>query len=320
MALILAADIGGTNSRFAVFEARSGVLSMGPSVWLPSHGAADFGELLAQVAEAGLPLAASEADMIGLAVAGAVEGRVFCDPPNIPWTVDLSRPESFFGHDRFVLLNDFAAQAFAVRTPIMNEALDILPGHAEEGGVVAVIGAGTGLGKAALVPDGRGGWLALPTEGGHSLFAFQGPEEFEFQRFLCARSGREQVIGDMVVTGSGLSALCAFLTGRELDPAGVTAAFGEHPKVLDWAARFYGRACRNLALDILALGGVVISGGVAAKAMELVTHESFTREFRTSETHADLLARIPVQLNRREDSGLWGAAFAAVQCLAGGCH
>lgn len=315
MAQILAADIGGTNSRFAVFELHEDRLDMGPEVWLSTREAPDFAGLMRMLAESELPLAPSGADCVALAVAGPVSGGVYCNPPNIPWDVDLSHAEETLGFSNFVLINDFAAQAFAARSPIMAEALTVLPGREQEEGVVGVIGAGTGLGKAALIPDGRG-WLALPTEGGHSLFPFSGVEEFEFQRFAALRSGRDQVIGDMVLSGSGLSALHAFHNGEELPPAEVAArALAEDSVVLEWFSRFYGRACRHLALDLLAMGGVVVTGGIAAKTPELVTHEAFANEFRHSETHAELLARIPVVLNRRENSGLWGAAFAAGQRL-----
>ena len=83
-------------------------------------------------------------------------------------------------------------------------------------------------------------------------------------------------------------------------------------------ARFYARACRNYALQVLARGGVYIAGGVAAKAPVLVTHPEFEAEFRRSPTMAHLLAKIPVFLNRNEESGLWGAALAGVQKLRTG--
>ncbi|MBU1001662.1 MAG: glucokinase [Proteobacteria bacterium] len=318
MARILAADIGGTNSRFAVFEGHEGRLEMGPSVWLPTREAGSFRQLLTNLEASGLPLRPADADIVALAVAGPVTGGVRCNPPNIPWKVDLLSAREDFGFSRFILINDFAAQALAVRTAAMDGALELLPGQADEQGVVGVIGAGTGLGKAALAPDGRGGWLALSTEGGHSLFPFSGSEEFEFQGFLMQRTGCRQITGDMVVSGRGLSALHAFHAGEELTPAEVAAALGNQPLVLEWAARFYGRACRHMALDLLALGGVVVSGGVAAKTPGLVTHGAFGTEFHFSETHGKLLAGIPVRLNRCEESGLWGAAFSAVQKLSSG--
>ena len=114
----------------------------------------------------------------------------------------------------------------------------------------------------------------------------------------------------MVVSGPGLAALHAFHTGRELAPAEVAAALESNPDVLEWAARLWGRACRDAALRTLCTGGVVLSGGVAAKARAVTRHPAFAREFRQSETHGALLGSIFVRLNACEDAGLWGAALA----------
>jgi glucokinase len=80
-------------------------------------------------------------------------------------------------------------------------------------------------------------------------------------------------------------------------------------------ARFYGRVCRNFALQILAFGGVYIAGGVAAKIPNLVTHQEFTIEFRRSKTMSHVLKKIPLMLNSNQESGLWGAAVQGLELL-----
>ena len=318
MPTILAADIGGTNARFARFEAHGpGGLFMEEAVWLPTASVASFEDLLEALEDTDFGLSPRDADAVAVALAGPVRG-LRCNPPNIPWSVDLTDAGQRLGWRRYGLINDFAAQAWACRSPVADLSEEVLPGTPDPGGVTAVLGAGTGLGMALLAPDAHGGFMALPTEGGHATFPFQGPEECAFQDFLRRRTGRELVIGDMVLTGSGLSALHAFLTGRDLEPGQVAAELAgaaEHPATpmptLEWFARLYGRVARNLALSCLALGGVFVSGGLAARNPALVRHPCFGREFRFSETHASLLADIPVRLNREEDSGLWGAAFMA---------
>lgn len=314
MRTILAADIGGTNGRFAVFTVSdAGDLSMGESVWLETKACASFAEMIAKLGESGLPLLPQDADAVGIAIAGPIENGSYCKPPNIDWDVDLAgRDSRLLPH--YTLINDFTAQAWACLTPAVADALEILEGRGQ-GGTIAVIGAGTGLGKAALVPDGRGGYVVMPTEGGHTLYPFVSREEFEFLDFVRERTGRRQIIGDIVVSGLGLSLIHEFFTGERLAPSEVAAGFYSKSKVLAWAARFYGRACRDLALGTLAQGGVFVSGGVAAKAPELVTHPAFSDAFLYSETHADLLQYISVKLNVNEDSGLWGAAFSAMRTL-----
>jgi glucokinase len=195
-----------------------------------------------------------------LAIAGPVEEGTRSAPPNIAWDLDLDRDAPALGLGRWVLLNDFAAQAYACRTPVLAGAEEVLSGRPDPRGVLAVVGAGTGLGKAALVPDGRGGWLVLASEAGHGLFPFASEAELEFWRFARQATGRSQVIGDLVCTGSGLSLLHRFLTGEDKTPAEAAAAFGPGSATLEWFARFLGRACREFALQTVALGGVVVAG------------------------------------------------------------
>jgi len=314
---ILAADIGGTHARFGFFEAdpKAG-LSLTAVNWLETKKSASFAELIKALVKSDFPLAPKDADAVVIAIAGPVEAGVRSDPPNISWNIDLSNAPNDFGFKRFFLINDFTAQAYACRSKVMEDASQILPGKIDLEAAAAVIGAGTGLGKAALAPDGHGGYVALPTEGGHSLFPFVTDREFEFFRFVQKTTGKELVIGDMVVSGGGLSLLHLFLTGENLSPAKVAATFSPRSETLAWAARFYGRTCRNFALETLAMGGVYVTGGVAAKTPVLVTHEIFAKEFRHSETHGELLRNIPVFLNVNQDSGLWGAAFLGQQKLA----
>jgi glucokinase len=125
----------------------------------------------------------------------------------------------------------------------------------------------------------------------------------------------QYITGNTVVSGQGLSYLHQFLTGRKIEPSAVVQEFRNYPETLQWASRFYARACRNYVLETLAMAGLYITGGVAAKTPELVTHPAFEKEFRSSDTLAALLANIPVYLIRDENSGLWGGAMLALQKL-----
>jgi glucokinase len=248
-------------------------------------------------------------------VAGPVEKGIYSKPPNIPWDIDLSGTAREFGLRKYVLINDFVAQAFACRSPIIDSALQIIPGKIDTTAPLVVIGAGTGLGQAVLIPQPTGGYIALASEGGHASFPFETETEFEFMKFLIDKTREPYVRTDTVVSGKGLSLVHQFLTGKKLQPAAVAAELSEDHDSLKWMARFYGRICRNLALQILALGGVYIAGGVAAKIPALVMHPEFKKEFRRSETMAHVLLKIPVLLNSNQESGLWGAALQGVELL-----
>lgn len=316
---ILAADIGATNSRFAHFEVdQNGKLSLVGTEWLKTQDSSSFGNLVERLRGSDFSLGTDGDDIAIIAVACPVEGGVYCSPPYISWDIYLSTAQEALGLDKCLLINDFVAQAFACRSPIAQEAEQIVPGEKVFNAAVAVIGAGSNLGMAALVPDGSGGFVAVPSEGGHANFPFVSDREFTFQEFLLGELGEEYVTGNTVVSGKGLSSIHRFLTGERLEPQEVAAKLAPNSETIAWAARFYGRVCRNYALETLALGGLYVSGGVAAKVPHLVTHEAFASEFRSSRTLSELLKKIPVYLNKNEESGLWGAAFLGLQELQRG--
>jgi glucokinase len=316
MQRILAADIGGTHSRFGFFElAGEGgePQLLGGIARLATQKASSFAALLETLFSEQRPFAAADSDLAVLAVPGPVQGR-FCQPPNIKWSIDLNDITKV-GLGRGALLNDFAAQAFASRSRAVQDARVLQAGTPAPGGAVAVIGAGTGLGHCALVADGRGGYLAVPSEAGHAAFPFVGDGEHAYGEHVRRVANLAYCHGDAVVSGPGLSRLHAFFTGEELTPAELAPRLGEHPRTVEWFARFYGRACRNYVLSVLALGGLYVCGGVAAKSPFLVEHPAFLEEFRLSPSHHGLLAGLPVMLNMNEGSGVHGAALFGAQRL-----
>jgi glucokinase len=313
---VLSADIGGTNSRFAHFTAETnGKLSLVESIWLKTDGAGSFTGLISALNKSGFSLKPVKADMVVIAVAGPVEGGTRSNPPLIKWEIDVSAYEKDFGFKRCVLINDFIAQAFACHSPIGKDAETVLSGSPDPDSATAVIGAGTGLGKAVTMPDRKGGFVAVPSEGGHANFPFVSEREFEYQRFLLKERNEHYITGNTIVSGRGLSYLHEFLTGRKLVPSEVVKEFDRYPATLEWASRFYARVCRNYVLETLAMGGLFIAGGLAAKTPVLLRHSAFEKEFRSSDTLAALLAKVPVSLIQDEKSGLWGAAMLALQKL-----
>ena len=380
---LLVADIGGTNSRFALFRLEAegdsdthtynqggSWLSLQPQskISLPTAAHSSFSDLLEDLrgrkAPGGFSLLGDfEIAALSLAVAGAVKGQgdeQTSHAPNIAWPLRAADAKRISGAPT-AFLNDFAAQGLACLVPEALGLQTVLPGQANPAAPTVIIGAGTGLGKAIILPRfgalprgvevqpeaGPGqktaktpsGAVYLPyrgrreadlrldsrimsSEGGHSLFPFNGREEADFQAFLLEKTRRREAIGDMVVTGSGLAALYAYHAGLDSlpEPPAVTAKLAEQPeigtKVLEWMARFYGRACRNLVLETLALGGVFLSGGLLSHVPGLLGHPAFEAEFRHSETHAATLQNVPVKWVSNQDSGLWGAALHGVNLLS----
>lgn len=312
---ILSADIGGTNSRFACFIVQEDRLEMHSSVWLDTHGATSFAHLLEQLWDSEFAFAPDSFAAVSIAVAGAVNKGVESDClPNAPWGVDLR--ELDYGWPRACLVNDFAAQAYACRTDVMNGAMVLQDGDADNESVIGVIGAGTGLGYSALLPC-AGTWTALPSEGGHMAFPFVGKQEADYGEFNRLESGRKWAEGDTVVTGLGLQLLHKYFTGEELAPSAIAASLTSDSDTTQWYARFYGRVCRDWALALMCRGGLYISGGVAAKNPLLVQSPAFLEEFHNTHVYEDFLRSIPIKVNANEASGLYGAAFCGLQLLKG---
>ena len=311
---ILAADIGGTSSRFGHFTlAPDGSLTLLRHVQLPTQAACSFAELLAALPQAGFDLHPGQTAAAAFAVPGAVVGRTVRFA-NIDWTLDLDELEHQHGLGHTACVNDFLAQAHGCR--LLSESAEIvLSGRFDPAKIQAVIGAGTGLGHAALVPQADGTVLALASERGQTAAPFFGPEESAFADFLARATGEDYVRADSVLSGSGLAQLHRFLTGDDLSPAQISRQLTMDSPTTALFARFYGRAARDYALTVLAAGGVYLSGGVAAKNPLLVTHPEFAREFYASPTYAPFLADIPVRLVREENVGLFGAAVIARNLL-----
>lgn len=359
--LILAADIGGTNSRFALFRSEpdnEGVplLSLLREKWLSGADYPDFPAALAALRVAtpeGPPLlrgpecgqdydpdcgpeygpeySLSGAAEEGLALcaviapAGPIQGES-CRISNLPWLVRARDVRDALGAANVALINDFAAQAYACLIPERIAPYSVLEGRPDPDvpadAPVAVVGAGTGFGQALLLRpapplggESRPALLrrlrqarVLASEGGHADFPFSGPRENAFAGFAAARYGLSRLIGDNVVSGPGLAHLLAFLTGRDLCPREAARVAPEHPEVMEWFARFYGRACRQYVLHTLALGGLYITGGMALR-VPVLDHPAFAAAFLDSAIQRPLLESVPVQHIREPQAGLWGAAL-----------
>ncbi len=355
---ILAADIGATHSRFALFDLCPGdsplPLALLREQWYAGADFPDFSLLLKAVRRDfadrdELPVPR----MAVIAPAGPVRDGE-CRMTNLPWVLREADIRTALQLERAFLINDFAAQGHACLLPGVLELSAILPGRAVAGSPAAVAGAGTGFGKALVLP-GREADLCpalsgapdalrpspattaapeegrtpeksraplpdpavrvypprervLPSEGGNSEFPFSNREEYAFADFVRKETGLARLIGDTIVSGSGLAHLFAFHTGLRPHPHEATAKAADHPPVLEWFARFYGRICRNFVLDTLALGGLYITGGMALR-LPVLEHPAFREEFHDSLAQRGLLEQVPVWHIRNRQAGLWGAAI-----------
>jgi glucokinase len=309
---ILAADIGGTNARFAEVEI-DGVSQVRVSepvvfpTWSESIDSFDalLGHFSANRPEGGPDI--EDFDALAIAIAGAVSGKR-ATLPNIPWDIDLSvsRPAP-----NIYLLNDFFAQAHAYLDPLVFDELRLVrPGAGMGPGSIVVVGAGTGLGHAALKAV-KGRRVVIGSESGHCNFAFHGEEERAIEASMLARRGKNWLSGDDVVTGSGAALLHEALTGDAVSPAEALARQPQESATCAWFARFYARACRNYCLAMYPVEALIVSGGIAAKNPHLIESPAFTAEFNDGRSYRHLLERVPIYLNEDQALGIRGAAIHA---------
>ncbi len=321
---ILTADIGATNSRFALFhvdgeDASLASLHLVKEHWFSTQQYRSFPELLSDLAN--IPqFIPSDTALACLAPAGPIANNL-CTPPNIAFTLHTDEVTQALGIPHVSMVNDFVAQGQAALSALSHPALrkhlgmvTIQKGNTRSPDKpVAVLGAGSGCGKALLLPDIN---RIIASEGGHTLFPFISPEEYAFATFMQKHTNKNLLIGDAVVSGEGLACLFAFHTGKNLPPDQIGPLLvtpgPHHNTVLAWFARFYARTCRDFILDTLALGGLVITGGIATR-IPVLQHPVFIEELETGETLQHLLKNLPIWHMQSQQAGLWGAALYALR-------
>lgn len=324
---VLAGDIGGTHSRLLLAEVD------GPSVKTlhEEHYASQAFESLEEVLQLFLASIDSPPARACFAVAGPVQGQ-HAQITNLPWQVETSALQQRFAFDRVELLNDFAAIGYSLPVLTRDDYLILQEGKAQPAATRLVLGAGTGLGV-ALVTECSGASKVLPSEGGHMDFAPRTRAECELANYLLQSYPRLSY--EHLLSGQGLINLYRYqlqCSGQsaasdsllqQTDPAAAisqAASAGTHPSALAALAKFlelYGACAGNLALLGLALGGVYIAGGIAAKLATQFADSEFLTAFHAKSSMSDLMQEFPVKILVNQRVGLLGAACYASRLQSG---
>ena len=321
--MILAGDIGATNSRVAFFSKRGGQLHPVVEATYPSRDHANLETIIKKfVATHDLPI-----DVACFGVAGPVRhGR--SDTTNLPWDVDARELARALRLGTVGLVNDLEAHAYGIAMLTPEDVVTLNQGAPDASGNAAVIAAGTGLGEAGLYWDGQQ-HHPVAGEGGHSSFAPIDPLQVELLTFLRQEFGH--VSWERVVSGPGLHNIYRFLrnTGRgeepdwlrcemqRSDPAAVisqAALAGTSPlcqQALDLFVALYGGEAGNLALKLMATGGVYVGGGIAPKILQKLSDSTFMAAFVAKGRLEPLLWQIPVRIIMNDKVALLGAARVA---------
>lgn len=323
--MILAGDIGGTHARLAFFDVVGGRFRLVAASVFPSREYRTLDEIAVKFAAA----SNLRADMACFGIAGPVrEGRV--EASNLPWIVEASKLAFELGLIRTILINDLEANAWGIRAlePTDVVALNQVPGNPV--GNQAVISAGTGLGEAGLYWDGVQHHI-FASEGGHSDFAPRNDLETELLIYLRKLFGH--VSFERVLSGPGLVNVFHFLrdTGRGTEPkwlsdemqasdpaaaisrAALEAKCPTCEQAVDLFVSIYGAEAGNLALKMLATGGVYIGGGIAPKILPKLAGPEFMQAFISKGRMQSLMESMPVRVITNENAALLGAARCAVE-------
>jgi glucokinase len=334
---ILAGDVGGTNTRLALYEKTAPGDRLAREPLLISVFDSTSAPSLEQIVQSFLDRnqAAGRVDAACIGIPGpVVRGTVRAT--NLPWVLAESAFGEKLGIPKVRLVNDHAATAAALPLLHADEVITLHPGReGRERKVFAVLAPGTGLGQAYLVlgPDGR--YHPFPSEGGHVEFAPKDDLEFQLLGYLKAKLGKRVSI-ERVLSGPGIMNIYSFLRDRaycdepgalreEITAAAAPAAVvtdhgmrATYPiciKTLDVFAKLLGSKAGDVVLTYLSTGGLFLGGGippkVAGKLKEGGTVEAYLRKGRL----APLVEMTPLQVIKNDRVGLLGAAAIAAALL-----
>lgn len=323
MPLLLAVDVGGTKTSFALYEPGPPLVLVRETL-VKSQEVASFDSALAEFLQ-GQKVAAAAFGIAG----PVIDDRVATT--NLPWRIDGKTLRAQLGTERVRLMNDLETTASgALHLPAAS--FKVLQEGKPRRGHVAVIAAGTGLGQAYLFWDGTR-YRAAATEGGHVDFAPRDDLESELLAFLRRKFGR--VSWERVVCGPGLWNVFEFLDvekKRDVAPsvraelasavdrpavvgrAGVAGTCPASTEAVEMFVRMYGAQAGNLALTVMATGGVLVGGGIVGKLLPKVGG-SFVQAFRAKGRYEPFMSEISVQVILDPGTSRLGAAVAAAELL-----
>lgn len=317
----LVGDVGGTNARFAIVERPGAEISQ--TIVLPSQDFTGLGAAL----EAYVALTGTLPSSACVAVAGPVLGDDVA-LTNVAWRFSVEAVRARLRLKRLLVVNDFLALAMAVPGLTSADLLplggttDALGGDGLSTHPKAVIGPGTGLGVAVLVPSvsmasSRVSWSAMATEGGHAGLSPDNSEEAELLTVL--RAGDRHVSAERVLSGPGLEALhqaLAAIRGRPVQPLRADEILGHGLEGSDPAslatiaffAGMLGSFAGNVALTVGARDGVYVAGGVAQRLGRWLASSDFRRRFLNKGPMSPYLSAVPTYLITAAQPTFAGAA------------
>ena len=312
----LIAEVGGTNARFALCRSLSRPVPERITV-IPCNRFRSFNDAIAWYTS---ETSISGIDSVCLAIAGPAKGPEY-RLTNTDWSIDIYSVRRIAGTNNIKVVNDFAALAAYVPFVTDDDLLSVRGGHPDTGGPKLVLGPGTGMGMATLVPVGES-WHVLPSEGGNIGFAPTTLMEVEILKVLHKRIGR--VVIEDLLSGDGLVLLYHTLcTIRNWNPQPFSAA-----QVTEFALAKSDQTCMDtvntfcgilgeyagdMVLATGASGGLYLGGGILPRIVSILVASTFCDRFSAKRKVSGFIENIPVWLITAEHSALTGACYLLME-------
>jgi glucokinase len=320
--MLLAGDIGGTKTNLAVYAAESGLSAPLAESTFPSRRYSSLEALIDDFrGHTHLPF---ESAVFGVA-GPVVDGKATVT--NLPWRMEEEGLEAALGVKSVKLLNDLESIANAVPSLEAKDLHTLRAGQPVEHGPIAIVAPGTGLGEAFLTWE-RKRYKAHASEGGHASFAPVNEEQLAMLGFLQGKLGH--ISYERVCSGLGIPNIYAFYkeSGRCPEPDWLTEKLAAAPdptpvivetalaqpdcaicrSTLEMFVAILGGEAGNMALKVLATGGVYLGGGIPPRILPVLESGRFLAEFTAKGRFAALLKNVPVHVILNPKAALLGAA------------
>jgi glucokinase len=319
---VLAADVGGTKANLALYKVQDLKMEIVKAHKYSSQDYSSFIDIIRSFIH-DVPV---QPQKICIGVAGPViNGEV--EFTNLSWSVSEKEIAQHTGVTAVALINDLEATAYGLACLPEEDLLVLHPGKkTKEGGNIAIIAPGTGLGEAALFYDGRN-YHPFATEGGHSSFSTRTDTDVALYHYL--RSKEQVVSWEHVIAGPGIHSIYQFLRTVEKmeepqwlkealeqdDPSAVIskAAIGKKAAICERTMQLYIRylayESANLVLKMKSSGGLFLGGGIPPKILPLLKDTAFYEAYRDCDRMHDLVEAVPIKVILNDKTALLGAAY-----------
>jgi glucokinase len=333
--ILIAGDIGGTKTILRLVRLKKDTNAF-ETLYEFQYKSSNFPDLVPMVQKFLNEANGEKPTIACFAIAGPVINNT-SQLTNLNWYLDVERLASELNLERVHLINDFAAVSYGVLGLQNFEIESLQIGTYRPRSPIAVIGAGTGLGEAFLIPQ-LDNYQVFATEGGHSDFAPRYELEFQLLEYIKKRYSIERVSVERVVSGQGIVNIYKFLRdakicqespeiGRQIsswelenktiDPAAIIAKAGLEKQdslcqqTMEMFVSAYGAEAGNVALKLLPYGGFYLAGGIAAKILPLMKDGRFLSAFQQKGRMINLLEGIPLNIVLNPQIGLLGSVLYA---------